>query len=111
MKLSLALIAICAVALSAQNLSPQLKHLAVYTSTSLQPVRVAALEIMRDIPYNAIDHLSGAVEVKTPVCIPVAPGTARACAGFVVLRADRAEFHEDTGQIEASGNVRVTREP
>jgi hypothetical protein len=32
------------------------------------------------------------------------------CDGYVVLRADTADFHEGTGQIEARGNVTVTRE-
>jgi lipopolysaccharide assembly outer membrane protein LptD (OstA) len=38
------------------------------------------------------------------------PGTALACAGYVVVRADQADLHEDSGEVEATGNVRVTRE-
>ncbi len=125
MKLLLAALAVSAAAVTAQDrptLIAQdrpagLKHLTVHTSTSLRPVDVAALEIVRDIPYNSIDHLRGSVEIKTPVCIQQHDATNRSdstnqwtCDGFVVLHADQADFHEDSGQIEASGNVRVTRE-
>ncbi len=110
MKQLLAAVAVGVLALAAQDHSTESKHLAVMTSTSVQPIRVAAVEIVRDIPYDSIDHLQGAVEIKTPVCI-TDPGKFYACRGFVVLPADRADFHEDTGQIEASGNVQVTREP
>jgi hypothetical protein len=30
------------------------------------------------------------------------------CDGYMMLRAEAAEFHEDPGQIEAHGNVSVT---
>jgi hypothetical protein len=109
-KLSLAFLAVCAIALTAQDRSAELKHLAISTATSLQPVKVAALEIVRDLPYTSVVHLRGSVEIRTPICLVTGPGTTHTCGGYMVLRADRADFHEDSGQIDASGNVRVTRE-
>jgi hypothetical protein len=114
MKLWFAVCAAAVFTLLAQNRPVRpvpLKHLAVATPTSLQPVWVTAREIVRELPYNYVDHLSGDVEIKMPVCIVTGPGTTHSCSGYMVLRADRADFHEDSGQIEPSGNVRVTREP
>ncbi|MGO9256996.1 MAG: hypothetical protein ACLQU1_11930 [Bryobacteraceae bacterium] len=111
MKLSLAALAVCTLALTAQdNPAGQLKHLSVPTATSLRPVSVAAMEIEIGLPYPSVIHLKGSVEIRTPVCVVTGPGNAWTCNGSVVLRADEADLHEDTGQIEASGNVKVTRE-
>ena len=113
MKLSLAALAVCTLALTAQdNPAGQLKHLSVPTVTSVRPVSVAAMEIDRALPYTSVIHLKGSVEIRTPVCLLSQPENARTwvCDGSVVLRADEADFHEDTGQIEARGNVKVTRE-
>jgi lipopolysaccharide assembly outer membrane protein LptD (OstA) len=111
MKLSLAVVAACTLALIAQdNPAGQLKHLIVPTTTSALPVSVAAMEIESELPHPSIIHLKGSVEIKTPVCLHAGRGNALVCNGSVVLRADEADFHEDTGQIEASGNVKVTRE-
>jgi lipopolysaccharide assembly outer membrane protein LptD (OstA) len=112
MKLSLAALAVCTLALTAQdNPAGQLKHLSVPTATSVRPVSVAAMEIERPLPYSSIIHLKGGVEIRTPVCLRSGPGNAQwSCDGSVVLRADEADFHEDTGEIEAMGNVKVTRE-
>jgi len=68
------------------------------------------MEIDRGTQYPSVIHLKGNVEIRTPVCVAAGPGTALACAGYVVVRADQADLHEDTGEVEASGNVRVTRE-
>jgi lipopolysaccharide assembly outer membrane protein LptD (OstA) len=68
---------------------------------------VAALGIEREGDYPAVIHLKGRVEIKTPVCTK--EGVLH-CDGYVVLRADQADLQEDSGQIEARGNVRVTRE-
>lgn len=77
----------------------------------MQPISIAARQIERELPYNGIVHLKGSVEIKTPVCLATGPGNAHTCAGYVVLRADQADFHEESGQIEADGNVKLTREP
>lgn len=88
----------------------QLKRLTIPTTTNVQPLSAAALYVEREGDYPSIVHLKGSVEIKTPVCLVVGPGTVQHCAGYVVLRADEADLHEDSGQIEARGNVRVTRE-
>jgi lipopolysaccharide assembly outer membrane protein LptD (OstA) len=111
MKWFLAALALSALSLTAQTYPPgQLKRLTVPTRTSLSPLSVSALEIEREGEYPAIIHLKGSVEIKTPVCVKGVPGNALFCAGYVVLHADQADFHEDSGQTEAQGNVTVTRE-
>ena len=111
MKLSLAALAVCALTLIAQdNPAGQVKHLIVPTMTSVQPVSVAAMEIESELPHPSVMHLKGSVEIKTPVCLHAGRRNELVCDGSVVLRADEANFHEDTGQIEAKGNVKVTRE-
>jgi lipopolysaccharide assembly outer membrane protein LptD (OstA) len=106
-----AALAMSVAALSAQDRPAELKHLLVPSSTDRRWVTIAAMEIVRDLPYNGIDHLKGAVEIKMRECVFTGPNHQQTCNGYVVLRADQADYHEDTGQIEASGNVRVTREP
>jgi len=107
----LPVLAAAAVALLAQDHSSEIKHQIVPTLNGVRGVEVSALEIVRDLPYNSIVHLKGNVEIKTPVCVRTGPGNAQTCSDYIVLRADQADFHEDTSQIDASGNVRVTREP
>ena len=92
------------------NTADQRKHLSVPTATSIRPLSVAAAQIERGSEYPAVIHLKGDVEIRTPVCVTSGPGTALVCAGYLVLRADAANLHEDSGAVEASGNVRVTRE-
>jgi lipopolysaccharide assembly outer membrane protein LptD (OstA) len=110
-KLPLAAFSVCALAFAAQdNPADQRKHLSVPTTTYVRPVSVAAAQIERGPQYPSIIHLKGDVEIRTPVRVATGTGTELACAGYVVLRADQADFHEDSGAVEASGNVRVTRE-
>jgi lipopolysaccharide assembly outer membrane protein LptD (OstA) len=107
----LAVVAVCTLALTAQDYpSGQLKRLSVPTTTNVSPISVAALGIEREGDYPAIIHLKGSVEIKTPVCTKAGQGNVLHCDGYVVLRADQADLREDSGQIEARGNVRVTRE-
>jgi hypothetical protein len=111
MKRSLAALAACTLSLTAQNYpAGQMKRLSIPTTTSVQPISVAALEIEREGLYPAIIHLKGSVEIKTPVCLKAGQSQALYCAGYVVLHADQADFHEGSGQTEARGNVTVTRE-
>jgi hypothetical protein len=110
MKLLLAALLASAATVAAQDRRAELKHQYITTADSLQPIALSALEIQRALPYDGVVHLKGSVEIKTPVCLATGPGTAHSCAGYVVLRAEQADFHEDSGQIEASGNVKVTRE-
>jgi lipopolysaccharide assembly outer membrane protein LptD (OstA) len=104
-------LAVCRLSVGAQEYpAGEMKRLSVPTTTSVTPIHVAAREIEREGLYPAILHLKGSVEIKTPVCLKGGAGGALYCAGYVVLRADEAEFHEGSGQMEARGNVRVTRE-
>lgn len=111
MKRSLAALAVCTLSLAAQDYpTGQLKRLSVPTSTSVTPIAVAALDIEREGLYPAIIHLKGSVEIKTPVCLKGGQSQALYCAGYIVLHADEADFHEGSGQIDARGNVTVTRQ-
>ena len=67
------------------------------------------MEIDRELQYPSVIHLKGAVEIKMPVCVVTRPGTVQTCGGEIVFRADEADLHEDTGQIEAKGGARITR--
>jgi len=67
------------------------------------------MEIDRGVQYPSVIHLKGDVEIRMPVCVATGPGTKQHCAGEIVFRADEADLHEDTGQIEAKGAVSVTR--
>ena len=111
MKWSLAALAVCTLALTAQDQpAGQLKHLSIPTSTHVNPISVAALAIEREGEYPAIIHLKGSVEIKTPVCLKAGQGSTLHCDGYLVLHADQADFHEGSGQIDAHGKVTVTRE-
>lgn len=110
MKWFLALAGTMAAALLAQtDPAREIKHLWVPTSTSVRPSSVSAAEVEREGDYPAVIHLKGRVEIKTPVCVG-GPQDSQICDGYVVLHADAAAFHEDSGQIEARGNVTVIRE-
>lgn len=111
MKWFLAFPGLAAVALLAQtDPARDIKHLWVPTSTSARPSSVSAAEVVREGNYPAVIHLKGSVEIKTPVCVAGGPQNGQICDGYVVLRADDADFHEESGQIEARGKVTVTRE-
>ena len=110
-KWPLVLLSFPALVLMAQDRpAPELKHLTVPTATSVRPVSLTAFDVVREGDYPAIIHLKGSVEIKTPVCLDVGPGSRQACSGYVVLHADEADFREDSGQIDARGSVKVTRE-
>jgi hypothetical protein len=76
--------------------------------TGVRPSVLTAFEIERLGGYPAAIHLKGAVEIKSPVCLPVGKHGKLICDGEMILRADEATFHEDTGQIEANGVVTLT---
>lgn len=84
------------------------KHLTVATVQGLRPVALTATSIERGAHYPSVMRLKGGVEIRTPVCMPVGPKGALICDGEMILRADEAEFNEDSGEIEARGNVSVT---
>jgi len=108
MKLCVCAIAFVALAMG-QEPAPELKHVIVPQPHGGRGVYLAAQSIERGVEYPTVVKLSGNVEIKTPVCLPaLKKGANMVCDGEMVVHADEAEFHEDTGQIEAHGNVTVT---
>jgi hypothetical protein len=83
----------------------ELKHLTIAPVNSHRPVALTALSIERGVGYPSIITLKGSVEIKTQFCIPAGKKGAVVCEGEFTLRADQAEFHEDTGEIKATGSV------
>lgn len=59
-----------------------------------------------DNPHLPVMYLKGDVEIIKPSC----RNASTSCYTKMVLRADEAEYHPDTGEIKPSGNVRVTFE-
>ena len=86
---------------------PGQKHMVSATPNGTYTVSLSALNIERGA-YPSIVKLKGNVEIKTPVCLPVGKQGATVCDGDMIVHADEADFHEDTGQIEARGSVTVT---
>ena len=91
------------------------KHVIIPTPDRARPVQLSALNVERGAEYPSVVELKGNVEIRMPVCVHTEkPGSKRmvlACNGETVLRADEASYHEDTGQVEARGNVTVTPVP
>jgi hypothetical protein len=86
----------------------ELKHLTVAPATSHRPVTLTALSIERGVGYPTVIALKGSVEIRTQFCIPTGKKSAMVCEGEFILRADQAEFREDTGEIKATGAVSIT---
>ena len=95
-------------AVSQQNPSEGRKFVVIPTMAGSRPVTAAALNISHGVTYPSSVHLSGDVEIKTPVCLPTGRHGKLICDGAMIVRADDAVLHEDTGEIEAHGNVMVT---
>ena len=107
----LVVLAMCSLAFPAQvDPAGQRKHLSIPTATHVRPISVSALNVERELQYPSIIHLSGSVEIRTSVCVAAGSGSGQRCDGYVVLHADKADFYEDSGRIQASGTVTVTRE-
>src|SRR6266567_3279071 len=83
----------------------ELKHMIGVAVNGARPSTLTAFEIERGAGYPAAIHLKGAVEIKSPVCLPVGKRGKLICDGEMILRADEATFHEDSGQIEANGVI------
>jgi hypothetical protein len=66
-------------------------------------VRLSAMSMDRDRSPPVI-HLKGNVRVE------MVPAPSRGPHKVIVLRADEADFYEQTGEIQPRGNVRVTVE-
>jgi hypothetical protein len=100
----LLLVAAAALALSAQDI----KHVPLAPLNGSGRGTATARSIEHGAEYPAVIHLKGDVEIRTPQCIPTGKGTEINCYGETIVRADEADYHEDTGEIEARGHVRVT---
>jgi lipopolysaccharide assembly outer membrane protein LptD (OstA) len=73
-------------------------------------IELAASEVQRDLSNKAsesIIQLKGNVELKMITCTSTRR-EGQVCEGAMVLRADAVEFNEKTGEIAASGHVRIT---
>ncbi len=73
-----------------------------------RPVVLTAISIVRGARYPTVIKLKGSVEIKTPVCLPIGKNGALVCDGEMIVHADEAELHEDSGEIQAHGNVQIT---
>jgi len=106
----IALIVTMGLAALAQESPEPLKHLMVapQSGTANGQATVSARNIERGHGYPSVIRLKGDVEIRTPVCFKGGKSTDETvCYGYTVIRADQAEYHEDTGQIEAHGKVTV----
>ncbi|MDQ6664059.1 MAG: hypothetical protein M3Z23_06670 [Acidobacteriota bacterium] len=84
------------------------KHLTAVPLSGGRAATLTALNIERGGQYPSAIHLTGGVEIKTPICLPAGRHGKLICDGSMILRADEATYHEDSGEIEASGSVTVT---
>ena len=99
---------LCLLVTGSLAIGQEQKHLSVVPVGGGRGSTLAALNIERETPYPSAIHLKGAVEIKTAVCLPVGRHGKLICDGEMILRADEATYHEDSGQIEARGSVTVT---
>lgn len=101
---------LCLIALptTAQEKTHELKHYVAVPLNGSRPVSLTALNIEHSVEYPSLISMKGEVEVRTPVCLPVGEKGALICDGEMIVRADEAEFHEDSGEIHAHGNVEIT---
>lgn len=64
---------------------------------------LAADSIERDPSYPSVVRLKGAVEIKSKTVAQASPLNLM----IMEIHADEADYHEDSGEIEARGKVRV----
>jgi hypothetical protein len=82
-------------------------------------LHIMADRIVREDPPNpglspvaSLVHLQGNVEIRTCCVWNQSSGeNSNVRSGYVILRADEADYHEDTGEIEARGTVRISFQP
>ena len=71
-------------------------------------VELTATSMERDVSNKETQltlHLKGDVSIRLITCVSSAKE--HVCEGAMVLRADEADYHQDTGEFEARGNVRI----
>jgi hypothetical protein len=90
-----------------QDTPSEQKHVIVPMNGN-RGVKLSAISIERGASYPSVVTLKGDVEIRTPVCLPVGKKGSTVCDGEMIVHADEATFHEDTGEIEARGAVMVT---
>jgi lipopolysaccharide assembly outer membrane protein LptD (OstA) len=66
-------------------------------------VTLEADTILRNPSYPSVVQLKGNVEIKTKTVVQDQPLSMM----IMAVRADEADYHEDTGEIEARGAVHV----
>ena len=66
-------------------------------------MNLQALSIERPPHFPGIVQLKGSVEITTKAGVSDTPPSLM----IMVVRADEADYHEDTGEIEARGNVQM----
>ena len=90
-----------------QDTKPEQLHLLMGTPQGHR-VELTATSMERDVSSKETQltlHLKGNVAIRLITCVPT--GKENACEGAMILRADEAEYHQDTGEFEARGNVHV----
>ena len=91
----------------AQDMTVELKHVSSATATGEPPSSLKATSIERSGAYPGVIKLKGNVEIKVPHCTRTGKENALVCSSYTILRAEEADYREDTGAIQARGNVRV----
>jgi hypothetical protein len=104
-------------AASSQDTAPGRLNVPAFTQSGR--TTLAAESIVREDPANpglspfaSLVHLRGNVVVRT-CCVQFPPSkeSPNPPISYMILRADEADYHGDTGEIEARGAVRVSFQP
>jgi lipopolysaccharide assembly outer membrane protein LptD (OstA) len=81
----------------------QENKLSLMATGPLGSIALQADSIQRQSSYPSVIQLKGNVEIKTKTVVQDSPLRLM----IMVVRADEADYHEDTSEIEARGTVRV----
>src|SRR5438067_653938 len=73
-------------------------------SLKIGPATIQANSIERAVRYPSVIHLKGDVQITTKIGVSDAPVRLM----IMVVRADEADYHEDTSEIEARGSVQMS---
>jgi lipopolysaccharide assembly outer membrane protein LptD (OstA) len=99
-----------------QKLSQDEPALHLSSRTGSASIKLAAANIQREdpvtprpSPYASVIRLAGNVEIRT-CCVQAVSSKRKPQRQYMVLHADEASYNEETGEIEARGNVRVSFE-
>jgi hypothetical protein len=87
-----------------------------YSGTESANIHLAADNIEREnspvpgpTPWASLVRLKGHVVIRT-CCVdrPQAKSNPNPAGAYLIMRADSAVYHEDSGEIEAQGDVRIS---